>query len=79
MYKSSCIRFEIPGFGLSKFTPESFTKLLVDTAEMTTADILSELGDAGWTLDVMINGTLEKLSRIEWVAIWGECNAYALP
>ena len=62
------IRFEIPGFGITKFRPEVFSGLM--SHDMTIPEIVAELRDMGWDFGVMEYA--EKLSLIEWTAIYGE-------
>jgi len=71
----SRIRFEIPGFGVSVFTPQNFTALLDVTKDMDVSYIVRSLRNDGWDLGVM-SGPQQEITRIEWIAVYGECNGY---
>jgi hypothetical protein len=68
----SVIRFEIPAFGVAKFRPEVFTKLQEENDHKSIYDLVVEITDMGFMLDVM-RDDVKDLSLIEWLAIYGEC------
>jgi hypothetical protein len=71
----SRIVFEIPGFGVAVFKPLHFTSLLDVTKEMDVSAIVRSLENDGWDLAVMA-GPQQELTRIEWLAVYGEANGY---
>lgn len=68
----SIIKFEIPVFGLAKFTPENLQLLLDMTKNMDVNYIVHSLWNDGFEYSV----EEWELTRIEWVAIYGECHGY---
>jgi hypothetical protein len=64
------IRFEIPGFGVTRFRPGNFMNVLSDTHGMSITGIVLSLQDMGWDFEAMQYP--HKLELIEWIAIYGE-------
>lgn len=72
-------RFEIPRFGRATLTAEGLAECITATAGMTDAAIVESTFDDGWSFYVFEKGWEERgITRIELVAIWGECHGYGL-
>ncbi|QWT30121.1 hypothetical protein SEA_TUNATARTARE_259 [Streptomyces phage TunaTartare] len=71
--RSSIIKFEIPEFGLAKFTPENLGRLLHVTKDMDAECIVRSLWNDGFGYSIQ---EWPELTRIEWIAIYGECHGY---
>ncbi|QIQ63117.1 hypothetical protein SEA_MOAB_263 [Streptomyces phage Moab] len=70
------IRFEIPGFGITCFRPEVFAGVLSATHGMSITGIVLDLRDMGWDFGVMEYA--DKLTLIEWIAIYGESTGHGM-
>ncbi|WMI33630.1 hypothetical protein SEA_KENREY_268 [Streptomyces phage Kenrey] len=71
------VRFEIPGFGVTKFRPEAFERLYVSLMHCPVSMTVANLREHGFDLAVM-NQPHDELSKLEWIAIWGECSGKGL-
>lgn len=74
-YDVTRIKFEIRGYGLATFTPQNLTALLDITKDMDADYIVRSLRCDGWELTVM-SSPMQELTRIEWIAVYGECHGY---
>lgn len=72
------IRFEIPGYGITRFRPVVFAQLFAENDHKTPEEIISELMDMGWDYYVMDKGMARDVSLIEWIAILGESTGKGL-
>lgn len=75
--RGELIRFEIPGFGLVHMRPGNLTECMTRTAEMSVPEIRQSLISEGWDLGIF-EAMPESISRISWIAIWGECHGHGI-
>jgi len=75
--RGELIRFEIPGFGLVHMRPGNLAECMTRTEEMTIPEIRQSLISEGWSLGIL-DGPSDAISRISWVAVWGECHGHGI-
>ena len=75
--RGELVRFEIPGFGLVHMRPGNLAECIARTEEMTIPEIRQSLISDGWELGIFEAMPL-SISRISWIAIWGECHGHGI-